>query len=72
MSLPGPLAEPSGVSSIDALRATASQFARDHSCNYFAYLLLRPPSRAALGADVLVSDYPAEWQQRYMGRHYKY
>lgn len=50
----------------------ASVFVQRLSCDYFAFLLLRPPTGSVLPGDVLLSDYPEEWQERYRSRHYKY
>ncbi len=72
MSTLDPLPDPSRASTFEELRDTASHFVQRLSCDYFAYLLLRPPTGAVLPGDVLLSDYPDEWQQRYRARHYKY
>lgn len=72
MSASDPLPDPRRAATLEELRGTASIFVQKLSCDYFAYLLLRPPSGAVLPQDILVSDYPDEWQQRYRARHYKY
>lgn len=64
--------DPRRAASVDELRAAATNFARRLSCDHFGYLLLRPPRGASLDGEVLVSDYPGEWQERYAARHYKY
>ncbi|RBP15882.1 LuxR family quorum sensing-dependent transcriptional regulator [Roseiarcus fermentans] len=60
------------ATSFDDLRALAHRFAAGLGCDYFAYLALRPPAGAAHRGEILVSDYPPEWQARYLCRHYKY
>jgi DNA-binding CsgD family transcriptional regulator len=64
--------DPCRAATFDELRNVASVFVQGLSCDYFAFLLLRPPVGAVLPGDVFVSDYPDEWQQRYRSRHYKY
>ncbi|MBS0519165.1 MAG: LuxR family transcriptional regulator [Proteobacteria bacterium] len=72
MSASDPLPDPRRAATLEELRDAASLFVRHLSCDYFAYLLLRPPTGTVLPGDILLSDYPDEWQQRYRARHYKY
>ncbi len=61
-----------GCADLKAIEGALSRYVDGLGLLYFSYLLMRAPRFARAGAaQILLTDYPDEWRERYLGRYYQ-
>lgn len=63
--------EPTSAQSIAELVEIAGAYSRLVGCEYFSYLITRPPRQGSIEDDIFISSYPEEWNERYLSKTYK-
>lgn len=64
--------DPGNATSIADLSERGVAFSEMMGCKKFAYILLHPPHQQSVNDDYVISNYPAEWMNRYIERNYQY